>query len=247
MSRAWDGPVLIVGARSDIGLAVAHAYAAEGLDLILAARQVSLLDPVSRDLALRHCVHVDLVECDLLAPEPERLATSLPELPGTIVMVAGLLGDQSKSAAEPPVAEVVMRTNFVSPARVLLAFAGRFQLIGSGTMIGISSVAGDRGRGSNYVYGASKAGLTAFLSGLRNGLSGSGVHVITVKPGFVQTKMTEHMRLPALLTASPEEVAQAILRAHRGGKDVIYVRPIWRAIMAVIRLLPESLFKRIRL
>lgn len=244
MKQILKGPVLIVGARSDIGQAVAHAYAAQGADLLLAARQVSSLEPVRRDLALRHGVTVNLIEYDLLAAAPERLVESLPALPDTVVLMAGLLGDQQESAAQPPIAEIVMRTNFVAPARLLLAFAGKFRERGSGTIIGISSVAGDRGRGSNYIYGASKAGLTAFLSGLRNSLSGTGVHVLTVKPGFVRTRMTEQMSLPKPLTAAPDEVAQAILRAHAAGKNVIYVRPIWRAIMTIIRLLPEPLFKR---
>ena len=247
MKQRVQSPVLIVGARSDIAQALAHAYAAEGADLILAARRSSSLEPLRSDLALRHEVTVDLIEYDLLTGKPEDLAAQLPVVPDTVVMMAGLLGDQEESAADPEIADVVMRTNFVAPARLLLALAGKMRQRGSGTIIGVSSVAGDRGRASNYIYGASKAGLTAFLSGLRNSLWGSGVHVLTVKPGFVRTAMTEHLRLPPRLTAEPDEVARAILRAHRAGKDAIYVRPIWRPIMAVIRSLPESLFKRSKL
>jgi short-subunit dehydrogenase len=247
LKRKIDGPVLIVGARADIGQAVARAYAAEGADLILAARNVSSLSATRSDIAIRYSVSVDLIEYDLLAAEPEELATSLPLLPHAVVMVAGLLGNQQESAAQPHIADVVMRTNFVAPARLLLALASKFQLRGSGTIIGISSVAGDRGRGSNYIYGASKAGLTAFLSGLRNSLTGSGVHVVTVKPGFVRTRMTHKLQLPKHLTASPEQVARAIIRAHLKGKNVIYVRPIWRMIMIIIRLMPEPIFKKSRL
>ena len=244
MKPGFKGPVLIVGARSDIGQAVARAYAAAGADLFLAARQASSLGPLRSDIALRHGVNVDLMDYDLLAAEPEHLVERLPVLPETVVMMAGLLGKQEQSAAHPQIADVVMRTNFVAPARLLLALAARMQARGSGTIIGVSSVAGDRGRGSNYIYGASKAGLTAFLSGLRNSLAASGVHVLTVKPGFVRTRMTEHMTLPRRLTAEPEEVARAILRAHLARKDVIYVRPIWRVIMMIVRALPEPLFKR---
>lgn len=247
MKQRVQSPVLIVGARSDIAQALAHAYAAEGADLILAARRSSSLEPLRSDLALRHEVTVDLIEYDLLTGKPEDLAAQLPVVPDTVVMMAGLLGDQEESAADPEIADVVMRTNFVAPARLLLAFAEQMRRRRSGTIIGVSSVAGDRGRASNYIYGSSKAGLTAFLSGLRNSLCGTGVHVMTVKPGFVRTAMTEHLRLPARLTADPDEVARAILSAHRAGKDVIYVRPIWRPIMAVIRSLPESLFKRSKL
>ena len=247
MKRKLAGPVLIVGARSDIGQAVARAYAAEGANLIFAARQVSSLAAERSDIELRYSVAVELIEYDLLEAEPERLAADLATLPDTVVMMAGLLGDQDESAAQPQVADLVMRTNFTAPARLLLALASKFQARGSGTIIGVSSVAGDRGRGSNYIYGASKAGLTAFLSGLRNSLSATGVHVITVKPGFVRTRMTEQLKLPKHLTATPEEVARAIVRAHATGKDVIYVRPVWRPIMALIRLLPEPVFKRSKL
>ena len=247
MTEGLKGPVLIVGARSDIGQAVGRAYAARGLDLILAARQVSSLESLRSDIELRHGVKVDLVEYDLLAPEPEKLAHELQTWPETVVMMAGLLGDQQESAAQPEIADVVMRTNFVAPVRLLLALASKMRSRDSGTIIGVSSVAGDRGRASNYIYGASKAGLTAFLSGLRNSLSRTNVHVLTVKPGFVRTRMTEQLQLPKRLTATPEQVAAAILRAHAARSDVIYVRPVWRAIMAAIRLMPEQLFKKTRL
>ena len=109
-------------------------------------------------------------------------------------------------------------------------------------------MAGDRGRGSNYVYGAAKAGFTAFLSGLRNRAAASNVQVLTVKPGFVRTRMTEGMKLPPLLTAEPQEVASAILAAVEGKKgDVIYVRKIWWPVMTAISLIPEPIFKKMHL
>jgi short-subunit dehydrogenase len=114
-------------------------------------------------------------------------------------------------------------------------------------LIGISSVAGERGRASNYVYGAAKAGLTAFLSGLRGRMARHGVRVITVKPGFVHTRMTEGMRLPRGLTTTPDDVAAAILAAETGGRNILYVRPVWAVIMALLRLVPEGLFHRLRL
>jgi hypothetical protein len=138
----------------------------------------------------------------------------------------------------------VMRANFEGPATILGALANAMEARGSGTLVGISSVAGERGRASNYVYGSAKAGFTAFLSGLRNRLAGKGVHVVTVLPGFVATKMTEGMDLPARLVAQPEEVATAILAAVERGQEVIYVRRIWRLIMAIIRAIPETIFKK---
>ena len=239
--------VLIVGARSDIGQALAYAYARQGASLVLAARAAGSLEALRRDLTIRHEVPVDLVDFDLLAPAPEGLLDRLPTLPDTVILVAGLMAEDNGLAASPDVADAVMHTNFSGPARLLLATAQRMEVRGSGAIIGISSVAGERGRASNFVYGSAKAGLTAFLSGLRNALVRAGVQVITVKPGFVRTRMTADMDLPQRLTAEPEEVAAAILRAQRRGKDVIYVRPIWTAIMAIIRHLPERVFKRLNL
>jgi short-subunit dehydrogenase len=160
------------------------------------------------------------------------------------VSVIGLLGDQARAEADPDHAATIMRSNFEGPALILGLFAERFLSRGSGTIVGISSVAGDRGRASNYVYGSAKAGFSVFLSGLRNRTAKRGVHVLTVKPGFVRTRMTEGKNLPGPVTAQPDEVAQAIWRGVSEQKDQIYVRPIWAVIMFIIRSLPESFFKK---
>jgi decaprenylphospho-beta-D-erythro-pentofuranosid-2-ulose 2-reductase len=161
-----------------------------------------------------------------------------------VVSVIGLLGDQARAEADPDHAATIMRSNFEGPALILGLFAERFLSRGSGTIVGISSVAGDRGRASNYVYGSAKAGFSVFLSGLRNRTANRGVHVLTVKPGFVRTRMTEGKNLPRAVTAQPDEVAQAIWRGVSKQKDQIYVRPIWAVIMFIIRSLPESFFKK---
>jgi decaprenylphospho-beta-D-erythro-pentofuranosid-2-ulose 2-reductase len=240
-------PVLILGARSDIGRALARAYAAAGCRLILAARRAEELGEACEDLRLRHGCEARAVEFDVLGGNPDGFFTSLGEVPGTVVMVVGLLGDQDESVAGDRAARQVFETNFTGPARHLLA-AARVMRGREGTaIIGISSVAGDRGRGSNLVYGSAKAGLTAFLSGLRNSLNGTGVHVMTVKPGFVDTSMTAGMKLPPALTAQPGPLAAAVLRAHARRRNVIYFKPIWRLIMTIIRLIPESVFKKMKL
>lgn len=237
--------VLIVGAGSDIGRAIARSYAKAGRPLVLAARDVARIARDAEDLKIRLDVAVALAELDLLETARHRpFIDALPELPGTVVMVVGLLGEQHRSAQEPQEAERVMRTNYLAPALFLGEIANRMQHRGSGTIVGISSVAGDRGRASNYVYGSAKAGFTAFLSGLRNRLVRAGVHVVTVKPGFVDTRMTEGLKLPPLLTAQPEEVAAAVLAAETRRRDTVYVRRVWRPIMTIIRLLPERMFKR---
>ena len=163
-----------------------------------------------------------------------------------MLCTVGLLGDQVAAERDPVLAERILRTNFTAPALLLGELADRMAGRGSGTLIGVSSVAGERGRASNYVYGAAKAGFTAFLSGLRARMVRHGVRVVTVKPGFVRTRMTEGMKLPGPLTAEADEAAAAILKAVGKGRDVVYIRPVWRLIMLVIRMLPEAVFKRVK-
>ncbi|MFB9150837.1 SDR family oxidoreductase [Roseovarius ramblicola] len=241
-------PILILGARSDIGMAIAHAYAAEGHPVQLAARRADTLEADRADIALRHDVPVTLHEFDALATGTHgSFVAALPELPQVAVCAVGLMGRQEDSERDSDAATLVIRSNFEGPASILAVLANRFEARGSGTIIGISSVAGERGRATNYVYGAAKAGFTAFLSGLRNRLAGSGVHVMTVLPGFVATRMTAGMDLPARLTTDPETLARRVLRAARAGRNVIYVMRIWWLIMLIIRTIPEPVFKRLRL
>lgn len=235
--------VLILGARSDIGRAIAREYAAAGHSLILAARRAEELGDDRAELELRYPITAQLVEFDVTDGAAEKFFEQVGTF-GTLILVAGLLGDQQRAQSDADHAALILQTNFTGPALYLLAAARRLEQRGSGTIIAIGSVAGDRGRASNFVYGSAKAGLDQLLSGLRNRLFSRGVAVITVKPGFVATRMTEGMKLPPLLTASPGEVARAIRAAQAGAKDIVYVRPLWRWIMLAIRLLPERWFKR---
>ena len=175
------------------------------------------------------------------------LLDMLDPLPDVAVCVVGRLGDQAESQRDGAAAERVMRTNYVGPRAADGALAERFEQRGGGVLVGVSSVAGERGRAANYVYGSAKAGFTAFLSGLRGRLAASGVHVVTVKPGFVRTRMTDGMALPPRLTATPEEVAVAVLTAVHRRRDVVYVRRVWHLIMLFIRAVPERVFKRMKL
>lgn len=242
------GSVLIIGGRSDIGLAIAHRFARAGHTVRLAARRSASLEPQRADIAVRHDVEASLHELDVLDTASfEAFVAALPELPTVVVCVVGLLGNQPLSQADPQAATVVMRSNFEGPALLTGVFANLFEQRGSGTLVGVSSVAGERGRASNYVYGSAKAGYSAFLSGLRNRLAAKGVHVVTVLPGFVATRMTEGMDLPPRLTATPGQVADAVFRAVRQGRNRIHVKPVWWLVMTVIRHIPESLFKRMKL
>nr|WP_234886610.1 SDR family oxidoreductase [Sinorhizobium saheli] len=237
-----------MGARSDIGKAVAHKFAELGHPIQLAARQSKTLGAEKTNLQLRYGVPVTLHEFDALLTETHaQFLAMLPELPEIAVSIVGLMGSQEGSERDHLLASCVMRSNYEGPANILALLANRFEERGSGTLVGVSSVAGERGRATNYVYGSAKAGFTAFLSGLRNRLAKRGVHVVTVLPGYVATKMTEGINLPARLTAQPSEVAEGIVVAVKRKKDVIYVRPVWRLIMLIIRLIPEGLFKGIRM
>ena len=240
--------VLILGARSDIAMAVAHRYAKAGYDIQLAARNANDLSVDSSDIELRHQVSVSLHEFDALEIQShETFVDNLPQLPTVAVCAVGFMGEQHESEQDISAAARVMRSNFEGPASILAVLANKFEQRGSGCLVGISSVAGDRGRATNYVYGSAKAGFTAFLSGLRNRLAKKGVHVMTVLPGFVATKMTEGMDLPEKLTAEPDELADAIYQAMTQGKNKIYRRRLWYLIMMIIRNIPESIFKKLKL
>ncbi|MBF0307565.1 MAG: SDR family oxidoreductase [Alphaproteobacteria bacterium] len=231
-----------------MGRAIAAEFARNGHDLALAARNTEQAGRDAEDLRLRHGITASVHRLNVLEQaEAVRLAETIEPLPDVAICVVGLLGSQAASAADPAAAELVLRSNFNGPTAVLAVLANRFERRDGGVIVGISSVAGERGRASNYVYGSAKAGFTAFLSGLRNRFAGTGVHVVTVKPGFVATRMTEGMNLPARLTARPDEVGRAVYDACAKRKDEIYVRPVWRLIMAVIRAIPEWKFKRLKL
>ncbi len=239
------GPVLIIGAASDIAQATGRAFAAKGHPIQLAARNVARLQDEAAHLKTRYDVDATLHELDALdIAGHEAFVEGLPELPTISVSAFGVLGEQDANAASAETSATIMRSNFEGPAALLGVLANAMEARGSGALVGISSVAGDRGRASNYVYGAAKAGFTAFLSGLRNRLAKKGVHVVTVLPGFVDTAMTEGMDTPGPLTAKPDEVAQAIVKAVEKERNVIYVRPIWRLVMAIIRNIPEPIFKK---
>jgi len=239
------GPVLILGATSDIARATARAFAAKGCAIQLAARDPAALADDKADLETRFDVTVSVHAVDALdVANHESFVDGLPELPMVAVSAIGLMGDQAEDSADMSRATLILRSNFEGPASLLGLLANRMEARGAGTLVGISSVAGERGRASNYVYGSAKAGFSAYLSGLRNRLAKRGVHVVTVLPGFVDTKMTEGMDLPKPLLAQPDEIGRAIAAAVEKGRDIIYVRRIWWLVMAIIKAIPERMFKK---
>jgi hypothetical protein len=240
--------VLILGAGSDIARAIARKYAENGHSLYLALRRPEEIGPDVTDLKIRCRVDVRSVEFDVTDFSSHNgFYDSLDPKPEGVICVVGYMGGQEKSQSDFGEAKRVIETNYTGCVSVLEAVAADFEARKEGFIIGISSVAGDRGRASNYMYGSAKAGFSAFLSGLRNRLYKSGVRVLTVKPGFVLTKVTEQMDLPRKLTATPQEVADDIFRAHKKGKNVLYTKWFWKFIMWAIIHIPETLFKRMRI
>lgn len=242
--------VLVLGATSAIAQETAKLLARDGDRLFLVGRDPAKLRVVADDLAARGAARCDSFAIDLddatrHAEIVERATAALEGL-DTVIVAHGVLGDESESQRRYSAAECVLRTNLLSAVSLLTVVAERFEAQGGGTIVGISSVAGDRGRQSNYVYGASKGALSLYLQGLRNRLHPRGVRVLTIKPGLVDTPMTAHLPHNALF-ARPEIVGRAIHRAITHGRDVVYAPWFWRPIMLVIRLVPERLFKRLRL
>ncbi len=240
--------LLILGASSDIARAIARKFASEGWDLLLAGRDTESLSKDAADLKLRYKVNVEALRFDAVDFDShQKFWDGIDPKPLAIACVFGYLGDQKISERDWTEAKRAIDTNFTGAVSILNIAANYYESQKSGAIIGISSVAGDRGRMSNYIYGSAKAGFTAYLSGLRSRLSKSRVHVLTVKPGFVATKMTENLKLPGLLTAQPDKVADDIFRAYRTGRPVVYTRWFWRWIMLLIIHIPERMFLKLKL
>ena len=236
--------VLIIGAKSDIAKATAREYAKHGFDLYLAARNADEIEDFAKDIITRTQRSVKVIEIDILDYNSHQaFYDQLEEKPLGVISAVGYLGDQKKAQSDFSEAKKIMNTNYTCVVSLFNIIADDFEKRRSGFIIGISSVAGDRGRKSNYIYGSAKAALTAYLSGLRNRLYDAQVHVLTVKPGFVATKMTEGMDLPEKLTAQPEGVAEDIYKAQQKGKNVLYTKWVWRYIMMIIKMIPEWKFK----
>ena len=240
--------VLILGASSDMAQAIAHEYASNGFNIQLAARKHKRLQPTVSDLQIRHNIQCTSFEFDAANIESHaQFFAQLPTKPSTTICVFGYLGNQKKAEHEWSETNQIISTNFTGAVSILNIIANYYEVEKKGTIIGISSVAGERGRQSNYIYGSAKAGFTAYLSGLRNRMFPLNVHVLTVKPGFVYTKMTENLNLPPLLTAQPAEVAKSVYKAANKKKNVIYTKWFWRWIMVIIRTIPEKIFKKLKL
>jgi decaprenylphospho-beta-D-erythro-pentofuranosid-2-ulose 2-reductase len=242
--------VLILGATSAIAQATARLLAARGAQLFLVARSAPKLEAVCADLRTRGAASAIpyLADLDDTTLHPQILSAATAALgPIDLALLAhGILGDQSQAEQDFNAAGQILYTNFLAPVSLLTLLANDFAARGTGCLAVISSVAGDRGRKSNYVYGASKGGLSIFLEGLRNRVDRLGVHVLTIKPGFVRTPMTAHLP-PSPLFAEPRVIGAGILRAVATRQDVVYLPFFWRPILFLIRLIPGGVFKGMNL
>jgi decaprenylphospho-beta-D-erythro-pentofuranosid-2-ulose 2-reductase len=242
--------VLILGATSGIARPLAEEFARRGYACLLTGRDEYETQALASDLALRYGVRAEALVLDVLdfASHQAVIDRCFERAGGNLagaVLCIGYLGPTPPAEAGPAEVRRILDSNFTGCVSLLNLLATRLAQQQSGFICAISSVAGDRGRQSNFLYCAAKAGLTAYLQGLRNYLFRFGVGVITVKPGFVDTPMT-YGRQGTFLVASPESVARGIYKAIERGQDVVYLPWFWRPIMFVVRIIPEGLFKRLR-
>ncbi len=241
--------IVIFGATSAIAQDVAKLYALERAEFFLVARHSERLAIVAKDLEVRGAARVETCTADLgdLATHDaiiEKIAHVFPRL--DLVFVAhGHMGDAKAGEADASVAEEILRVNLISVVSLLTPLANRLEHQRQGTIAVIGSVAGDRGRQSNYLYGAAKSGLAAYLQGLRNRLFACGVHVLTIKPGYVDTPLVAHIPKNALF-ATPERVARDIKHAIEKRRDILYTPWFWRFIMLIVKTVPECVFKRLK-
>jgi hypothetical protein len=243
--------VLIVGATSAIAMACARIWAGRGATLFLVARNGDRLQLLAGDLAARGAAGVHVLQMDALdlAAHPSMVDAAAAAL-GRIdvaLIAHGTLPDQAACEADASLTVREMTTNGISVIALLTVLANQFERQRGGVIAVITSVAGDRGRPSNYVYGSAKAAVSVFCEGLRARLFKAGVALVDIRPGFVATPMTRHLALPPALVVTPEVVATRIVAGIDRKVDVLYAPAFWRGVMAIVRRIPRPLFKRLKL
>jgi decaprenylphospho-beta-D-erythro-pentofuranosid-2-ulose 2-reductase len=243
--------VLIIGATSAIATACARLWAAEGAELFLVGRDAGKLAALADDLCVRGAASARTIQMDAndVPAHAPMVRAALEALGGIdIALIAhGTLPDQPACEKDAELALRELSTNGTSVIALLTVLANQFEASGAGALAVITSVAGDRGRPSNYVYGSAKAAVSVFCEGLRARLFQAGVSLTDIRPGFVATPMTQQLRLPAVLVSQPDVVARRIVAGIDRKADVLYVPAFWAAIMLAIRAIPRAVFKRLRL
>jgi short-subunit dehydrogenase len=243
--------ILIIGATSAIAQATAKLFAAQGDALFLVGRNVDKLTQIAADLKVRGASQTVCHALDLndFSQHETLIKQAVSALQGLdIVLIAhGTLDAQKPCEQDYQQAELCFKTNFLSVVSLLTPLANFFEQQRYGCIAVISSVAGDKGRQSNYVYGTAKGAVSLFLQGLRNRLHAANVQVLTIKPGFVDTPITAQIARKGALWAQPEQIAAGIYQAILKRKDCVYLPWFWRIIMGIIIHLPEAIFKRLKL
>ncbi|MEM8632006.1 MAG: SDR family NAD(P)-dependent oxidoreductase [Pseudomonadota bacterium] len=243
MTETW----IILGATSSMARALARALSERGAGLLLAGRDMDDLKISAEDCRLRGARFAEAIKFDARDPRGfeaiyDRAVREDGEL--NVAVFVGSMPPQEAIDADPSLIDGTVTDSFIGPATFLQGFVPFMEERGGGTVVGVGSVAGDRGRIGNYVYGSAKAGFHTYLSGLRNRMTRAGGHVVTVKPGFVDTAMTWGID-GMFLVAPPQKVADDILRAVRKKRNIIYTPFFWRYIMLIIRSVPEFIFKKL--
>ena len=239
--------ILILGATSDIGAAIAQKFASGKFDVQLAARRPEQLEPLQSDISIRYGVSCSTHAFDALKYEEHAsFFNSLSPGPDITACVFGFMKEESLAFDNWAITERMINTNYTGAVSILNVVAKNYISKQKGTIIGISSVAGDRGRASKLIYASAKAAFTTYLAGLRNMCFKEKVHVMTVQPGFVYTKMTENIALSKPITSTPAEVADIIYNAYLKEKNIVYVKWFWRYIMLIIKNIPEFQFKKMK-
>lgn len=241
--------VIVLGALSAVAEQTARLYAAEGAALMLVGRDRARLDAVAADLKVRGAARAEVAALDLATGASEAAFQSLVQSLGGVdhvILAYGVLGG-AEVEEDLEAARALLDVDFTSAALWALAAAKQLERQKSGALVAIGSVAGDRGRASNYVYGAAKAGLATLMQGLAHRLSRSGARAVVVKPGFIDTPMTAHIAKSGPLWAQPEAIAKVVRRAADKGGPVVYAPAFWRLILLIIRALPAPVMHRTRL
>lgn len=241
--------MIVLGSNSEIAQAFIEKVLEAGekfSTIFLFTSNKETTEKFARHIDVKFFQQTEIIELDLMK---ELDYNKFDEITSDLLFCAtGYLGEGTEEGLyNNKNTQQVIDINYAKLIPVLNFFAAKMERQRSGTMIVLSSVAGERGRQSNFIYGSAKAGLTAYLSGLRNYMFSRKVHVLTVKPGFMDTKMTEGLPLNPKLTASPTEAAEEIYKAYKNKKNTVYVLPVWRIIMLIINNIPEFVFKKLKL
>jgi len=237
--------LIVFGANSDIAIAISKKFASVGYNLLLASRNLKNTKKLASNLQIRYSVETKTIKFEAEKfNNHSKVIESLNIEPSVVVFAHGVMHDQKKSEQDFELIHDMVKVNYLSIVNLLELFLNKFSSHKQVSFVILGSVAGDRGKASNYIYGSTKSALETYIEGLWHRLYGTKMRLLLVKPGFVDTKMTEKFDLPKTLTCKPYEVAEQVYKAHLKNKDLIYVKRIWKIIMFLIRLMPKSIFNR---